>query len=210
MIQNVKYRKQLHFVGNTCPIFESVELEAQAKEHLSDSAIWAAVDVQTYAETDLFRQKRPEKDLIVALDHIQDPRNLGAIVRSSAFFGIKNVLVPKDRQVLLTKSSVITAQGGFALTDLVVVTNLVRTLQSLKEQGYWVVGTKVSQAQDMQKATRFDKTVLVLGSEEKGISSLVEKVCDLNLSIPSPGKTLDSLNISVAAGIFIQHLAQFD
>ena len=81
-----------------------------------------------------------DQSTVLALDHVTDPRNLGAIVRTAAYYGIKYIILPKDRQVLLTPASVGTAQGGFALTNLVVVTNLARFLGVLKSKNYWVIG----------------------------------------------------------------------
>lgn len=147
-------------------------------------------------------------DLILALDHVQDPRNLGAIVRSAAFFGVREVLAPERRQVLLTQASVATAQGGFAITDLVCVVNLARTLRELKDQGYWVIGT----AMDGEPLTKlvgvYEKVVLVLGSEESGLSKGIRDHVDRLGAISSKGPGLESLNVSVAAGIFLNALAR--
>lgn len=147
------------------------------------------------------------KDLILALDHVQDPRNLGAIVRSAAFFGVREVLVPERRQVLLTQASVATAQGGFAITDLVCVVNLARALRELKDNGYWVIGTAMDGEPVSKLIGTYDKVVLVLGSEESGISKSIRDLSDRLAAIPSKGPGLDSLNVSVAAGIFLNALA---
>ncbi|MCX6116058.1 MAG: 23S rRNA (guanosine(2251)-2'-O)-methyltransferase RlmB [Proteobacteria bacterium] len=149
-----------------------------------------------------------KKGLILALDHISDPRNLGAILRSAGFFGIKHVIVPERRQVLLTQSAVNTAQGGFAVCDLVVVVNLSRALERLKEFGFWVVsadmeGLSLDQFKEQQ---RFEKTVLVLGNEESGVSKNILDRSDLRLSISGVDSGLESLNVSVAAGILMNAL----
>lgn len=144
------------------------------------------------------------KDLIVALDHITDPRNLGAVARSAAFFGVREMIAPERRQVLFTQAAVATAQGAFALTDLVTVVNLGRALEQLKEKGYWIIGTAMD-GEPVTKvtATSYEKVVLVLGNEESGLSAGVRKLCDRLASIPAPPNTLESLNVSVAAGIFL-------
>ena len=92
----------------------------------------------------------------------------------------------------------------FALCDLVTVVNLARTLEQLKEKGYWIVGTAMDgEPVERVTATSYDKVVLVLGNEESGLSQGIRKLCDRLASIPAPGNTLESLNVSVAAGIFL-------
>lgn len=152
------------------------------------------------------RAKDRDHDLVLVLDHISDPRNLGAIVRSAAFFGVEYVIVPERRQVLLTQASVNTAQGGFALTELVLVVNVSRALEELKKQGYWVLGAAMRGEPVSSIRGRYEKQVLVLGSEDKGISQHVLEGCDVLVSISGAEKSLDSLNVSVAAGILLQQL----
>ncbi len=171
----------------------------------------AALDDLEFTRRLEIRAAGNERDLIIALDHITDPRNLGAIVRSAAFFGVREVVAPERRQVLFTQASVATAQGGFALTDLVCVVNLGRALDELKERGYWIVGTAMDGEPLMKiAARRYDKIVLVLGAEDVGMALKVRERCDLLASIPGAhahGKGLDSLNVSVAAGICLAALA---
>lgn len=143
------------------------------------------------------------KDVVLALDHITDPRNLGAIVRSAAFFGVREVIVPERRQVLLTQAAVNTAQGGFALSDLVVVTNLNRSLGELKKQGYWLIGTQMAGEPFQKLAHVYDKTVIVLGAEDVGLSKGISESCDRLAAISGTVGGLDSLNVSVAAGIIL-------
>lgn len=153
------------------------------------------------------RLESRERDVIVALDHITDPRNLGAIVRSAAFFGVREVIAPERRQVLLTQASVGTAQGGFALTDLVCVTNLGRTLEDLKKRGYWIIGTAMDGEPLNTLKGAYDKIVLVLGAEDTGLGKLTREKCDRLAAISGRPGGLDSLNVSVAAGIFLSSLA---
>jgi predicted rRNA methylase len=151
--------------------------------------------------------KSQENKLVLVLDHISDPRNLGAIVRTAAFFGVRHVVVPEKRQVLLTQAGVNTAQGGFALTDLVVVVNVSRALEELKRNDYWILGAAMVGESLASVRGRFDRQVLVLGAEDKGISQHVLGRCDVQVAIPGAPKSLDSLNVSVAAGILIHGLA---
>jgi 23S rRNA (guanosine2251-2'-O)-methyltransferase len=145
--------------------------------------------------------KNPQS-FILALDHVQDPRNLGAILRSAAFFGVRSILVPERRQVLLTQASVATAQGGFALCDLVCTVNLARTLRDLKDHGYWILGATMDGETIDRVAGQYEKTVLVLGAEDTGLSRGIEDTCDRKVAIRGAGQ-LDSLNVSVAAGILL-------
>jgi 23S rRNA (guanosine2251-2'-O)-methyltransferase len=169
----------------------------------SKAPIWAEVVITSRGELDLLEHiKAKQPKVILALDHVSDPRNLGAIARSAAFFGVDCIVAPKDRQVLLTQSSVATSQGAFALTDLYAITNLGRTIKQLKDHGYWVIGTAMEGEPLGNMVGFYDKIVLVLGSEGKGIGKLVKQYCDRLASIPSrQGDGLESLNVSVAAGI---------
>lgn len=169
-----------------------------------EAPVWADVSLTPLGEKDLMaRVASRAKDLIVALDHITDPRNLGAVVRSAAFFGVRDVVVPERRQVLLTRASVATAQGGFALVDLSVVVNLGRALEELKERGYWIIGADMDGEAISSLVGVYDKVVLVLGAEDKGMSREVRKKCDRVVSIAGIRDTIESLNVSVAGGILL-------
>ena len=150
--------------------------------------------------------KERKSDLILALDHVTDPRNLGAIVRTAAFFGVREVIVPQDRQADLSQSAVATSMGGFALCDLVRVVNLNRAIEELKEIGYWVIGADVGGQKPAGLREKYEKLVLVLGAEEKGMSKTVRDKCDVLVGIDGKGPSLQSLNVSVAAGILIAQL----
>lgn len=201
----------LRGTGVTLPIRE---LTSERVSSAIGAPIQALVKLTTLDERALHeRITERAQDLIVALDHITDPRNLGAIARTAAFFGVRELLAPERRQVLLTQASVATAQGGFAVTDLVCVTNLTRSLETLKELGYWIIGTAMDGEPIGEVVGFYNKSVLVLGNEESGLSQLVRQRCDRLVridGIPVPGYTmgLDSLNVSVAAGIFLHALKQ--
>lgn len=172
--------------------------------------VWAHVEHELmdwpHFLADLESDRTNEQSLVLILDHISDPRNLGAIVRSAAFFGVRHVIVPERRQVLLTQAGVNTAQGGFALTDLVVVVNVSRAIEELKSKDYWVLGAAMAGESISKIRGKFKKQVLVLGSEDKGISQNVLGHCDVLVSIQGAENSLDSLNVSVAAGILINEL----
>lgn len=184
------------------PLKEDKQLRDKA---VSSSSIHAFVEVHYQSFLNMLKQIENKNDqkLILALDHITDPRNLGAIARSAAFFGVKYILIPKMRQVLLTEASVATSQGAFAYTELVLVTNLNQSIEQLKECGYWILSSDSEGESYERLVGKFEKIVLVLGSEGFGVSALLKKRSDQIVSIHSNKQVLDSLNVSVAAGILL-------
>lgn len=171
--------------------------------------IAAMVDIQPRDDNNFFAEcKEKTRDVTIALDHITDTRNLGAIVRSAAFYGIEGVIAPKDRQTLLTQAGVATAMGGFAVTDLVPVVNLGRALEELKELGYWIIGADMDGEPCSKIVGVYEKVVLVLGSEDKGLSPNIRKKCDRFVKIEGAGGKIESLNVSVATGILLDRFCQ--
>ncbi len=148
----------------------------------------------------------PGNDMVMMLDHITDPRNLGAIIRTCAFFGVSSVIVASNRQVLFSQASVSTAMGGFALVDLIVVSSLASSLSALKESGYQVYGADQDAGQTLLAGSEGSKRVLVLGSEQSGLSKSVKEQCDGFVTIEGSTDSLESLNVSVAAGILLHSL----
>jgi 23S rRNA (guanosine2251-2'-O)-methyltransferase len=146
-----------------------------------------------------------DNECILVLDHIQDPRNLGAIIRSAAFFDVRFVFIPERRQAPMTSVVASTAQGGLALTNVVRVTNLSRLIRELKEKGFWILGADMSGKPINSHTKNMGKTALVLGSEGDGLGHQVKNQCDILVGLPSLSG-LDSLNVSVAAGILISQL----
>ena len=144
--------------------------------------------------------------LLLALDSIKDPQNLGAIIRSAVAFGVSGLILPKDRTCPLTDTVYKASSGGLEHIRTVRVTNLVRALLTLKEEGFWVLGLVPERGKPMSSFSLPSRVVLVLGEEGQGIRPLVEKTCDLLLSIPMSGK-IGSLNVSVAAGIALYEIS---
>ncbi len=148
-----------------------------------------------------------EKSTVVVLDKITDPHNVGAILRSCDQFGASLVIMPEHNSANdVEQNEVIarTSAGASAWVPFCVVNNLVRTVQQLKEAGFWVFGADAG-GTNCGKLNFPPKTVLVMGSEGKGISPLLEQQCDSIVSIPTCGK-IDSLNVSVAAGVLLYEL----
>ncbi|MGE0175165.1 MAG: TrmH family RNA methyltransferase [Oligoflexales bacterium] len=178
-------------------------------EDVAENSICAYVRLEAKAEDDFFVAiKTRTPSIIVALDHVMDPHNLGAIVRTCAFFGVTDVIAPKDRQVLLSPASVKVSQGGFSRTSLWAVTNLGRVVRELKKQGYWIVGTHVDSESFEKIPKKLDRVVVLMGSEEKGLSQGLLKECDFRATIFSGKQKLESLNVSVAAGIFLHYFCE--
>ena len=149
----------------------------------------------------------PDNPFIVILDHLEDPHNFGAIIRTCEASGVDYIVVPKDRSVQINSTVMKTSVGALDNVNIVQVTNLNNTINKLKDRGLWVVGT------DMEDSVLYDEidykipTALVIGSEGFGMSSLVKKNCDFIARIPMNGK-INSLNASVAAGIMIYEVVR--
>ncbi len=150
-----------------------------------------------------FVETAAQKDhaLVVILDHISDPHNLGAILRSADLFRVDLVVVPDRRSVHVTDTVSRASAGASGYVPVTVEKNLARTLDDLKDAGFWIYGA------DMGHETSYGvsfaaKSAIILGSEGKGISPLIRKKSDLLVSIPTAGH-IDSLNVSVTAGILL-------
>ena len=150
----------------------------------------------------------PSAALLVALDGVTDPRNLGAVVRSAAAFGAQGVIVPERRSTPMTATAWRTSAGAAARLPVARVTNLVRALRSAKQAGLFVVGLDADgdvALDDLEAAV--DPLVVVVGSEGRGLSRLVGETCDLRVSIPMTGDT-ESLNAGVAAAVTLAEIAR--
>jgi 23S rRNA (guanosine2251-2'-O)-methyltransferase len=139
--------------------------------------------------------------LLVAADQIQDPHNLGALLRTAEAVGAGGVIIPKDGSVPVTPTVEATAAGAAALVPVCRVTNLVRTLEMLKESGYWSTALVPKGGSDVYAFEPPERLLIVVGGES-GIRPLVAKHCDFRVSIPMLGK-IESLNASVAAGVML-------
>lgn len=143
-----------------------------------------------------------ENPLILALDSIQDPHNLGAIIRTAVAAGVDGLVLPKDRSAPLTGTVVKISAGALPHLPICLTTNLVRMLQKLKEKNIWICSTLKDSGQTIYTADLSLPLCLVIGSEEKGIRPLVRKQCELEVSIPM-NESIDSLNASVAAAVIL-------
>ncbi len=139
---------------------------------------------------------------LVILDHLEDPHNFGAIIRTCEAAGVDGIIIPKDRQVQVNATVMKTSVGTLDNMKIVQVSNLSSTIDYLKKHDFWVVGTALEDSVDYRNIDYSGKIALVIGNEGSGISNLVRKKCDFIAKIPMYGTT-NSLNASVASGIMI-------
>ena len=143
-----------------------------------------------------------DRPLILVLDGVTDPHNLGACLRSAEAFGATCVVVPKDNAASLNQTVRKTSSGASELIPVVRVTNLVRCLKGLQKDGFWVLGAAGEEASHKSDLAQTDALVLVMGSEGQGLRRLTREACDGLVAIPMAGR-MESLNVSVATGILL-------
>ena len=162
-----------------------------------------------YAELEDIFDKAKEKGedpFVLILDNIEDPHNLGAIIRTANLAGAHGVIIPKNRAVGLTATVARTSAGALNFTPVVKVTNISKTIQELKDRGLWFVCADMGGTQ-MYKLNLKGPIGLVIGNEGDGVSRLVRENCDMIASIPMKGD-IDSLNASVAAGVLAYEIVR--
>ncbi|MDD4187847.1 MAG: 23S rRNA (guanosine(2251)-2'-O)-methyltransferase RlmB [Bacilli bacterium] len=142
-----------------------------------------------------------EDNLVLILDHLEDPHNFGAIIRTCEARGVKNIIIPKDRSVGVSETVMKTSAGALANVNIIMVSNLVRAINHLKNKNYFIYVAEAG-GQNFAQVDYANKICLVIGSEGFGVSPIVKKNSDVIISIPMSGK-INSLNASVAAGILL-------
>lgn len=140
-------------------------------------------------------------DIVVMLDHLEDPHNFGAIIRTCEAAGVKDIIIPKDRSVKVNSTVMKTSAGCLDRVNIYEVTNLAQTINYLKKNNYWIIGTDM-EGTDYKNIDYKGKIVIIIGNEGNGMSRLVKESCDFIATIPMQGE-VNSLNASVAAGIII-------
>lgn len=149
-------------------------------------------------------EEKGEEPFIIILDEIEDPHNLGSIIRSANVSGAHGIIIPKRRSALVTATVAKASAGAIEYTRIAKITNLNQTIKELKEKGLWVIGTDMD-GEVCYKSNLRGPIAIVIGSEGKGISRLVKENCDGVVSIPMTGE-INSLNASVAAGIIMYEI----
>lgn len=162
--------------------------------------------LKIYSEYDLDELR--DASVVLVLDQISNPQNFGTIIRTAAFFGVDAVMWLKDRAVDVNETVSRVAVGGTEFVKLFRITNLARTLEMLKENGFWVYGFD-EHGQRLLAETKFDrKSVLIVGAEGEGMRRLTKELCDELVRIPGGRPGLGSLNAAVAAGIVMAEFAR--
>lgn len=176
-----------------------MEIDKLAKEN-HQGIILDVADFR-YSDLDSIILNKEDCTLVI-LDHLEDPHNFGAIIRTCEAAGIDGIIIPKDRGVTVTSTVVKTSVGAILNVSISMVTNLNTTIDYLKNNGFWIVGTDMNNSVDYYNIDYSGKTALVIGNEGTGMSRMIRESCDFIAKIPMYGK-INSLNASVAAGIII-------
>lgn len=205
-IQTIKREAKKH---DTMIKFVTKERLDQMSDTGKHQGVIAYAAAYEYAEVEDILERARQKDeppFIFLLDNIEDPHNLGAIIRTANLAGAHGVIIPKNRAAGLTATVARTSAGALNYTPVARVTNLARTIEELKKEGMWFV------CADMDGTTMYDLDLkgsigLVIGNEGEGVSRLVREKCDFVASIPMKGD-IDSLNASVAAGVLAYEIVR--
>ena len=185
---------------------ERLDQLSETRAHQGVIAQVAAYEYSTVEEILARAEEKGEPPFLILLDNVEDPHNLGAIIRTANLAGAHGVIIPKRRAVGLTSTVAKTSAGAINYTPVAKVTNIVRMIEELKEKGIWFV------CADMGGEIMYDLDLtgpmgLVIGNEGEGVSRLVREACDFTASIPMKGD-IDSLNASVAAGVLAYEIVR--
>lgn len=196
--KNFDDEKLLKLIGNKKVIYlTDGEMGRFGKNHQG-----IAIEIKDYEFYDIdtvYNDKN--SDFIVVLDHLEDPHNFGAILRTCECAGVDYIIIPNKRSVTVNETVMKTSAGALMNSKIASVANIRATLERLKKLGYWVVGLEADGV-DYKTIDYSGKTVLVVGSEGFGLKHIVRESCDVIASLPMKGE-ITSLNASVAAGIMI-------
>ena len=207
------------------PIVENIVQEAKKRgiqisfeektrlDHLSETKNHQGVigflsAFRYYEVEDMLTEAREkgEDPFLILLDGIEDPHNLGAIIRTANLAGAHGVIIPKNRAVGLTGTVAKTSAGALMYTKVAKVTNMAKTIELLKKEGLWFVSADMD-GDTMYRTNLKGPIGLVIGNEGNGVSRLVREKCDFSVSIPMKG-SIDSLNASVAAGVLMYEIVR--
>ena len=178
-------------------IVKKYELDKMTKEN--HQGIILKVNDFKYSDLDSFTNK--DDSLVVLLDHIEDPHNFGAIIRTCEAANVDGIIIPKNRSVDVNSTVIRTSVGATKYVPVAQVTNIKSTIDKLKKDGFWIVGTDMNGTNYSQIDYK-GKTCIIIGNEGSGMARIVRENCDFIAEIPMKGK-INSLNASVAAGIII-------
>ena len=185
---------------------ERLDQLSETRAHQGVIAQVAAYEYSTVEEILEKAEEKGEPPFLVLLDNVEDPHNLGAIIRTANLAGAHGVIIPKRRSVGLTSTVAKTSAGALNYTPVAKVTNLVRTIEELKEKGIWFVCADMG-GESMYRLNLTGPIGMIVGNEGEGVSRLVREACDCTASIPMKGD-IDSLNASVAAGVLAYEIVR--
>ena len=167
-----------------------------------------AMDIEEFNYYDIKAIEEDDKaNFVVMLDSLEDPHNFGAIIRTCECAGVDYIIIPRNRSVSVNSTVYKTSSGALSNVKIVEVVNLHNTIKKLKDLGYWVYGSD-AKGKDYRSIDFGGKTCLIIGSEGHGLKQIVNNSCDEIISLPMKGK-INSLNASVAAGIFIYAIMKY-
>lgn len=198
-VNTIKREAKKHAVIVKYVARQRLDQMSQTGKHQGVIAVTAAYSYGEVEDMLAIAEQKGEPPFLILLDNIEDPHNLGAIIRTANLAGAHGVIIPKNRAAGLTAVAARTSAGALNYTPVARVTNMSRTIKDLKQKGMWFV------CADMDGTAMYDLNLtgpigLVIGSEGEGVSRLVKESCDMTASIPMKGD-IDSLNASVAAGV---------
>ena len=185
---------------------ERLDQISETKKHQCVIAYAAAYEYSEVEDMLELAKKKGEDPFLILLDNIEDPHNLGAIIRTANLAGAHGVIIPKRRAVGLTATVAKTSAGALNYTPVAKVTNLAKTMEELKEKGLWFVCADMG-GESMYRLNLPGPIGMVIGNEGDGVSRLVKEKCDFIASIPMKGD-IDSLNASVAAGVLAYEIVR--
>ncbi len=195
---NYKDQETINFIKDNNISYEVMDLNKMNKIEAGNhqGIIVEMREYDYYSIKDITDEKT-----VVILDHLEDPHNLGAIIRTCEASGIKSIIIPKDRSVSVNATVMKTSAGALNYVKIVMVNNLVNTIKDLQKDGFFVYAADMD-GTDYKKESYPPKVAIVIGSEGFGLSRLVKENTDVTLSIPMRGR-VNSLNASVAAALII-------
>ena len=161
-------------------------------------------DIKTYNYQEIIPHIKKEYPLVVMLDHLEDPHNFGAIIRTSVALGVDAIIIPNDRNVPINGTVAKTSAGAISHIPIIRVPNLNSTITKLKQDGYWIIGTDM-EGSNYRTIDYHMPICLIIGNEGKGMSKVIKDNCDYIATIPMTGK-INSLNASVSCAIILSQI----
>jgi len=198
-IRQLARQKNILCAESERPAFEKLSRDANTQ------GVLAIVGIKEYTDIDellSISTSKGEKAFLLIFDEIEDPHNLGALIRTAVCLGAHGGIVPKHHASPVNETVAKTSAGASALFPIAKVTNIVATIQELKERGVWIVGTDAESSKSFTEVDYTMPIAIVVGNEGKGIRRLVKEKCDFVVSIPMM-RSFDSLNVSVAGGLMM-------